>query len=129
MSSPQTVLIVDDNDNIRFVLRQVLTGEDYTTLEAADGMEAVNTLRRSSDRLIVLLDLSMPGMSGLDVLNLMNASKELARHVYIVMAADERNLDAAHAALPTRRDIPLMQKPFELDDLLGEVARAASRLS
>jgi two-component system response regulator (stage 0 sporulation protein F) len=128
MSSPQTVLIVDDNEHIRFVLRQVLTGEDYTTLEAADGMEAVNTLRRSSDRLIVLLDLSMPGMSGLDVLNLMNASKELARHAYIIMAADEGNLDAAHAALPTRRDIPLMQKPFELDDLLEEVARAASRL-
>jgi CheY-like chemotaxis protein len=68
--------------------------EGYFTLEAADGVEAVHTLRLSSDRLIVLLDLLMPKMSGLDVLDLIDSSLELARHVYIVMTVDESTLDA-----------------------------------
>jgi CheY-like chemotaxis protein len=129
MSNLLTVLIVDDNASMRYMLRTVLTGEGYATLEAVDGVEAVDTLRLRSDRLIVLLDLVMPRMSGLDVLDVIDASGDLTRHVYIVMTSDKRTLDAAHAALLTHHHIPLMEKSFDLNGLVGEVARAANRLS
>ncbi len=130
MSNPQTVLIVDDSDSIRFALRTLLTCEGYVTLEAADGVEAVDTLLLSLVRLIVLLDLMMPRMTGLDVLDLMDTRcEELTRHVYIVMTADKRALDADHNAILTRHDIPLMEKPFDVGKLVREVARAVSRLS
>jgi len=128
MSDPQTVLIVDDNASVRCMLRLVLTGHDYFTLEAADGAEAVDALRASPVPLVVLLDLLMPRMTGLDVLDLVDASKELTRHVYIVMTSEKRTLDADHADLLMRHDIPLMEKSFNLNRLLGEVSRAASRL-
>jgi len=129
MSNLRTVLIVDDNASVRYMLRTVLAGEGYATLEAVDGVEAVDTLRIRSDRLIVLLDLVMPRMSGLDVLDVIDASRDLTRHVYIVMTSDKRTLDAAHAALLTHHHIPLMEKSFDLNGLVGEVARAANRLS
>ncbi len=129
MSNPQTVLIVDDNNSIRDMLRTLLTLEGYATLEAADGVEAVDALLLSPDRLIVLLDLMMPQMTGQDVLVLIGTSEEFARHAYIVMTADKRALDADHNALLTRHDIPLIEKPFDRSALVREVARAASRLS
>jgi len=123
------VLIVDDHDLLRKILATVLSFEGYHTLEAADGATAVDILRRSPGRLVVLLDLKMPGMSGQDVLDLVNASEELKRHAYIVITVDKGLLDADHVSLLTRHDIPFMEKSFGLDDLLGEVARAASRLT
>jgi CheY-like chemotaxis protein len=128
MSNPQTVLIVDDSDSIRDTLRTLLTLEGYATLEAADGVEAVDMLLLSPDRLVVLLDLRMPWITGQDVLLLIGTSEEFARHAFIVMTADKCALDADHTALLTRHDIPLMEKPFDRSELVREVARAASRL-
>jgi len=128
MAFPQTVLIVENNDTLRQTLRTVLALEGYVTLEAADGVDAVNTLRLSPDPLIVLLDVLMPRMSGLDVLDLIDGSLELARHVYIVMTVDESAIDAAHAAILARHDISMLGKPFDLSRLLETLARAASRL-
>src|SRR5690242_13588412 len=88
MVNPRTVLIVDDNASVRFMLRFALTSEDYLTLEAVDGVEAVAALSTSPVPLVVLLDLLMPRMTGLDVLDLVDASKELTRHAYIVMTSD-----------------------------------------
>ena len=128
MARPQTVLIVNDNQPLRRMMQLVLAQEGYTTLEAVDGAEAVDRLRRSPGRLVVLLDLRMPKMSGQEVLDLIDDSEAaMSRHAYIVMSA--YTLDAAHAALLTRHDIAVMPKLFELDDVLGEVARAVSRLA
>lgn len=129
MALPQTVLIVENNDTLRQTLRTVLSVEGYVTLEAADGVEAVHTLRLSSDRLIVLLDLLMPQMSGLDVLDLIDSSQELARHVYIVMTVDVSTLDAIRAAILVRHNIPFLEKPFDLNRLLEALAHATSQLS
>ena len=129
MAHHPTVLIVDDHDLLRKILASVLSFEGYRTLEAVDGAQAVDILRQSPDRLVVLLDLKMPGMSGQDVLELVNVSEDLKRHVYIVVSVDKALLDLDHASLLTRHDIPFMEKSFTLDELLEEVARAASRLS
>ena len=61
------VLIVDDEDSIRDMLRRALERAAYHTLPAADGQEALD-LMSSDECEVVLLDIRMPGMSGLDVL-------------------------------------------------------------
>jgi CheY-like chemotaxis protein len=82
----------------------------------------------SPDRLIVLLDLKMPWLAGQDVLVLIGTAEELTRHAYIVMTADKSALDTDHAALLTRHDIPLLEKPFDRNALVRE-AHVARRLA
>jgi CheY-like chemotaxis protein len=113
-----TVLIVDDDESIQKIFGTLLSDEGHRILEAVDGVEAVDALWHSSDRLVVLLDLMMPRMSGLEVLNLLDTSAELARHSYIIMTASKTKLDANHMALLKRRTIPLMEKTFRLTAVL-----------
>ena len=65
----ETVLIVDDEPLVRRHVRMVLEQCGYTVLEAEDGRSALELFRRERDRIaLILLDLSMPGMSGQEVL-------------------------------------------------------------
>ncbi len=61
----ETILLVEDNSNVRFVTRDMLQEFGYTVLEAADGEEAVRVFRENKDRIKLLLcDLIMPKKSG-----------------------------------------------------------------
>ncbi|MDZ7578543.1 MAG: response regulator [Candidatus Nanopelagicales bacterium] len=62
-----TVLVVDDEPSVRSLLRDVLELDGYDVIEAADGEEALRQIARSLPD-FVILDIMMPGMSGLDVL-------------------------------------------------------------
>lgn len=64
--SGATVLVVDDDDNVREVLQRYLTRAGHTVIEAADGASGLNAVRREHPDLVIL-DLMMPGMDGLDV--------------------------------------------------------------
>ena len=61
----QTILIVDDDHEIREGLRILLTGESYNIIEAASGVQALEKLSCAVD--LVILDVMMPGLSGLRV--------------------------------------------------------------
>lgn len=63
----QTILVVDDQPGIRFLLEEVFKETCYKVVTAADGLEAVVRLKEHKPDL-VLLDMKMPGMDGLDVL-------------------------------------------------------------
>src|SRR5579859_2241289 len=63
------ILIVDDDRGIRHTLRAVLEDEGYAVLEAGDGAEGLALVRASLHRLVVLLDLRMPGLDGAGVLD------------------------------------------------------------
>lgn len=125
----QTVLIVDDDRAIREMLRAVLSDAGYAIVEAADGVEAVDTLLLTSEQLVVLLDLMMPRMTGWDVLALLAQNDTLLhRHSVIVMTANPRALQAHVPSGLSLNAIPVLEKPFDLDALLATVARAQHRL-
>ena len=65
-TSKKTILVVDDDRNIRELLRQELESSNYTIIEAKDGFDAVEQVKKVRPDLIVL-DIIMPGMSGFDV--------------------------------------------------------------
>lgn len=135
MGNAQLVLIVDDDPGIRDTLRELLKDEGYTTLEAADGVDAMDALLMTAERVIVLLDLMMPRMTGWDVLSAVTEHEQLiSRHAFIVMTANKyaaaaSTTDPYFAALLERHGVPIVEKPFDLDHLLTVVADASQRLT
>ena len=60
------VILADDEEYWRLIVRDFLEQEGYTVLEAADGRQAVSLLRANPDTALVILDIMMPGMNGLE---------------------------------------------------------------
>lgn len=124
-----TVLVVDDDTELRESLRMVLEDAGYDALEAAGGAAALNVLRASKERLVVLLDLIMPLMDGIEVLRAVAADSMLAtRHTYILLTADDRPMAAANVALLASLGVPTVHKPVDIDDLLAAVTLAEQRI-
>lgn len=124
------VLVVDDDDSIRETLRWILTDEGYTVYEAADGEPALQRLREHPSGMVVLLDMNMPGMDGIKVLQTVAAESPLAeRHVYILMSARYRTIPLELAKDLTQFGIATLDKPFDVDVLLRAVAAAAHRIA
>jgi CheY-like chemotaxis protein len=123
LSRKPTVLIVDDDAQIRTMLVEVLSLEGYATETATNGREALDALAKGSSRL-VLLDLLMPVMDGRAVMqNLQANPSERARHkVILVSALDnlEKNRD-----LSQQVDGQL-SKPFTVDQLLTTLDRVTA---
>ncbi len=118
----RSILVVDDDDDVRTMLRILLSAEGYTVAEASDGAEALRRIRISPPDL-VLLDLMMPRMSGHDLLTAMAADDALAR-VPVVILSDQIS---ARFSTPFRSVFAFLSKPVELDELLAVVARAVRR--
>jgi CheY-like chemotaxis protein len=119
------VLIVDDDADIRLSMRMML--EDiggHTVLEAADGESGLALLRASEEPLVVLLDLLMPGLDGIGVLQAVAADERLAiRHAYVVVTVSRR---ARSGDLPESLGVALqvVPKPFDMNVLLDTVTQA-----
>ena len=93
MSSRPSVLVCDDEPNLRELIR-VSLGPRYAFVEAADGEQAL-ALARSLRPQLVILDLMMPRLNGLDVLSKLKADPELARTPVLVVTAQPASEEEA----------------------------------
>jgi two-component system KDP operon response regulator KdpE len=114
------ILVVDDDPQIRRVMRVTLTGEHYEIDEARGGDEALEKLRAGRFDL-VLLDMNMPGMGGLECCRLIRAQSEIA----IIMLTVRDSESDKVAALDAGAD-DYVTKPFNTPELLARI-RAAFR--
>ena len=114
-TAAKTVLICEDDTNLRTLVRLAL-GEGYRYYEAPDGPSGLQLARRIHPDVIVL-DLMLPGQSGLDVLAELRADHELARTPVIVMSAWSHSDEAAVQAGADR----FVPKPFDPDELRDAV--------
>jgi len=121
MNSP-TILIVDDEPQIRRVIRTTLTSEGYTVLEARDGEEALETLRREHPGLI-LLDVNLPGISGLDACKEIRETSDVPVIMLTVRNTERDKVSALDAGADD-----YVVKPFGAPELLARI-RAALRRS
>lgn len=88
MNSKNTILIVDDVEINRAILADML-GDEYSILEAADGVEAVKILQKSHLEIsLVLLDLMMPRMDGFEVLAMMNKASWIENTPVITISSE-----------------------------------------
>jgi len=121
MTSPALkVLVIDDEPPIRKLLRMGLQTQGYTTIEAPDGRTALEKLSEEPD--IVILDLGLPDMDGLDLLGKLRARKE---NVPIVVLSSRGDEAGKVKALDLGAD-DYVTKPFGTEELLARM-RAALR--
>ena len=107
------VLVVEDQDPIRGLVRDALEAAGYSVIEARDGLDALDQLAMATDVELVLSDVSMPRMTGLELLAAVHAGDCALPFLLMSGVAD-----AALDGLAT----PLLRKPFAEEELLSAVA-------
>jgi CheY-like chemotaxis protein len=123
------VLVVDDDKSLRRMVRMLLEDAEWDVLEAKDGMEALAILHSSPQRLVVLLDWMMPEMSGESVLATVSADRTLStRHAYVLITANAALLTPHMRDLLRELSVPVVTKPFGIQDLLRTVEEQARRI-
>jgi len=119
--NPLRILIVDDEPPIRRFLRTALAAQDYRVEEAGDGEAALDFLRRNPVDLVIL-DLGLPGMDGLEVVRRLRGE---GKAVPIIILSSRDDEAGKVAALDLGAD-DYVSKPFGVEELSARV-RAALR--
>ena len=114
------ILAVDDSASIRQVERLVLGGAGYDVVEAVDGRDALTRLASATPALI-LTDLNMPNLNGLDLIRAVRANPAF-RFTPIVMVTTESN-DEKKQAAKAAGATGWIVKPFTPDQLLAVVKK------
>jgi len=114
-----TILVVDDEKNIRDALVKILNKEGYNTLSAAEGKEALGILREKDVNLI-LTDLKMPAMDGLELLT---ACKMIKPNVVVILISAYGTIEKAISAIKDGA-YDFIVKPFKRSALIEVVNRA-----
>ena len=112
-----TILIIDDEEIIRVLLRSALEAEGYEVTEAANGREGLELYRQRPTNLVIT-DIVMPELNGLDIV--MELTREFldAKVIAISGAGGERNVLDVAKLLGARQTF---QKPFSIPHLLDAV--------
>lgn len=113
-----SILIVEDDEDVRGALAAVLEGEGYSVLEARHGEEALRTLRGSASVCLILLDLFMPTMNGWAFRDEQRRDPDLSGIPVIVLSAD----GAAVKSAASMGVVDYMVKPVDFDRLLKVIA-------
>ncbi|HEX3015981.1 MAG TPA: sigma-54 dependent transcriptional regulator [Desulfobacteria bacterium] len=111
------ILVVDDEQHMRWILQQALTSEHYEVLTAESGEQA---LKLTEPYDLVILDLRLPGMNGLDVLTEL---KQRQKALPVIVITAHGSIDTAISAMKLGAD-DYITKPFEIDELLLAVKKS-----
>jgi len=121
----RTLLIVDDEDGVRTLVRMTLDSARYEIIEAADGRRALELAREHRPDL-VLLDVMLPDMSGLEVCRQLKSQPELGSTTVIMLTARAQSSDVGDAEEAGANGY--FTKPFsplaltrKVEDVLGAV--------
>jgi DNA-binding response OmpR family regulator len=117
----KTVVIADDEPSMRMLVHATIESDDYKVIEAGDGDQAWALIQQYKPSL-VLLDVQMPGRSGLEILRSIRAHPELGGTRVILLTAIDRESDI-EAGLMAGADFYLT-KPFSPLDLITRVEEA-----
>jgi phosphate regulon transcriptional regulator PhoB len=125
MTFPQKILIVEDEPDIRKLVQYNLTQERFNVLEAEDGEQALKLLQREKPNLVIL-DLMLPGLSGMELCKLMRQRSETAKLPILMLTAKAGEADRI-VGLEMGAD-DYLAKPFSPREMVARV-RAILRRS
>jgi DNA-binding NtrC family response regulator len=120
LSKPPRILVVDDDPSQRSLLDSFLSGQGFEIVTAASGQKALDTLRSRGEFDMMISDVRMPEMSGLETLR--RARKE-HEHLPVLLVTAYADIKEAVGAM---RDgaVNYLSKPIDLDELLSSVRQA-----
>jgi len=124
MANP-TILVIEDEPDIRKLVRYNLTQERYDVLEAEDGEQALKLLQRKRPNLIIL-DLMLPGMSGLEICKLLRESRDTAQLPILMLTAKAAEADKV-VGLEVGAD-DYLAKPFSPREMVARVRAILRRV-
>jgi two-component system, OmpR family, KDP operon response regulator KdpE len=123
VSGPATILVVDDEPQIRRVMRTTLSTHGYVITEATNGEDAIESVRKNRPDL-VLLDVNMPGIGGIEACREIRRGSDAPIIMLTVRNAERDKV----AALDAGAD-DYVVKPFGIEELLARIRAALRRYS
>jgi two-component system nitrogen regulation response regulator NtrX len=129
-AAPTTVLVVDDEKNIRRTLAMVLDGDGYRVVEAESGEQALDAIARAETPIdVAVLDLKLPGLSGIQVLERLRA-EEATRELPVIVVSGHATVQDAVLAIKLGAS-DFFEKPLNRERILVSVGNSVrtARLS
>ncbi len=121
------VLVVDDEESLRFLLTSELEAEAFEVQSASDGEEAIEIVRKKMEEKgkfdVVLLDIRMPKVDGWEVLRFIKSNCPETKVIMLTAYADVKN--AIESLRLGASDF--ISKPYDLDDILTSINRALGK--
>lgn len=117
------ILIADDEEDIRELLSDFMSGEGYECLIAADAFEALQKFRSTPDIDLIMSDIRMPGRTGIELLD---DVKQLDEDVMMVMITAVKDVESAIAAM-SKGAYDYVSKPFKLNEVAAIAGKAIEK--
>jgi FixJ family two-component response regulator len=125
-----TVMIVDDDDDLRQMVSEMLHEAGYRTVEMADGISALDLLQQQQEHYIVLLDILLPQLDGAALLGIVARQRSLALHnAFVLMTGKPLIAFPVLRRLAAEMGALILPKPFDMQTLLDAVAQASRTLA
>jgi two-component system, cell cycle sensor histidine kinase and response regulator CckA len=116
----KTILLVEDEDMLRGLIRELLEIKGYLVLEASQGVEALEIFKKSQEPVdLVLTDVVMPHMSGSELVERLRKEQPALRVIFMSGYTGANNA-AIHKSLEMP-GVAFLQKPFRLNALISQV--------
>jgi CheY-like chemotaxis protein len=114
----ETVLVAEDDAQVRELIKEVLTGFGYTVLEAHDGKSALKVFSKHKDRIqIMILDVIMPNMNGKEIYN---DIKKIRPDIKCLFTSGYDS-NIIHKKGILEENLPFISKPVSPEELLNKV--------
>ncbi len=121
----KTILVADDHEHLRFLVRSTLDNPDYKIIEACDGAQAIELARANHPDLLIL-DWMMPEMTGMEVLDAIRSDPDVGTLPVIMLTAKAQKTDRNEALMKGIRGY--LTKPFSPLELMDRVEKALKPL-
>ncbi|HEX6764304.1 MAG TPA: response regulator [Polyangiaceae bacterium] len=118
---PSRILIVDDNDDGRSLMKQLLEENGFEVSEAGNGGAALDLLESEVEPELIVLDLEMPVMSGGELLAAMKKDERLSRLPVVIVSGSARTTVPSDNAI-----VGVFSKPLLGDDFVATVKRCVA---
>jgi CheY-like chemotaxis protein len=129
-STSNCVLVVDDDRDLRNLLRDILQDEGYIVREARNGQVALDLLRQTTEGWVVLTDHMMPQLTGAGLISaVLDGTHSPIHHAFIYMTAGGYVIDSVLQQMLDMLHAPILCKPFSVEECLATVAMAFERLA
>lgn len=116
----KTILIVEDDADTRTIVRTILSTEGYNTAEVANGEDAIKYFENNEAPAVAILDIMMPGMSGLEVALRMKQQPKTQKTPIIILTAKDSSEDMLLAYKDYSIDY-YIPKPFTYKQLINGI--------
>lgn len=119
------VLIIESNTALQESTRWLLEDAGHEVMTVGTARAGLRILTDTPGRWVVLLDHYVPRTDGLAVLRRVEVEPALQRHAYIIVTTQPERYSVEERAALSRLQVPIVAKPYDLDDVLTAVAQAA----